>query len=85
MYIALFNTDEYNTPEEAREDNELFALAENIPADFTPKHFDMVEDAVHNTCLMTGGYKIAAVLVEGTFGGGKITYPVEGSEWYEEY
>ncbi len=84
MYIALFNTNEYNTPEEAREDYELFALAENIPADFTPEHFDMIEDAVQNTSLMTGGYKIAAVLVEGTFGGGKITYPVVGSEWYEE-
>ncbi len=88
MYIALFNNSLYETPEEARHDDQLYALAENIPANFTAEQFDMIQDAVFNTCLMTPNdfppKTFKAVLVEGTFSGGKITYPVQASEWYKK-
>jgi len=85
MYLATYNTYNYNTAEEARDNDDLFASGVDTPKGFTPEDYDLVASAVSQTllCLGRDDDLVEVVICKGIFGGNDILSPVIGSDWYE--
>jgi hypothetical protein len=79
MYLAMFNKLQYSTPEQARDDDQLFASWQDHPLPFTPNHYDLIAN-----CVELANDDQELVICKGVFAGNDIVYPVKESDWYNE-
>ena len=77
MYLAIFNDYQYDTPEKARDDDQLFSSWQDHPLPFTPSHYDLIA-----SCVELANENVTLVICKGVYGGNDIVHPVKESDWY---